>query len=285
MAEAATDEFSTPCEENDPFRTYLLTYSQADLDKVPNSRTFADIVLEAYNDPTQCKVEIVDWAACQEPRANGGKHYHMILKLNGTRRWKPWFEAMKRKWGINVNFSHTNKGYLRGYKYIIKDKPSEMVVHSLGHGDLTSARSPKANKGFVTSSQNAERRHKSAPPRPSVERPTTSRAATASNSQPTNPPQAPRPANTPPAEFQSRLRKNNVIKFIRCNNLRTEEELLAAAKKQEVEGLPDVYKYVSEQSPKTIADILTMVWRLEEAPEKAKCQELTRMDAVLIFFS
>ena len=290
MAGAAEDEVSTPCVENDPFRTYLLTYSQADLDIVPNSRTFADIVLEAYNDPKECKVEILDWAACQEPHANSGKHYHMILKLNGTRRWKPWFEAMQRKWGINVNFSHTNKGYLKGYRYIIKEKSSEMVVHSPGHADLTSARSPMAKKGFVTSSQNAKRRRMSAPPRqPSVEQPSASRSATASNSRPTNPPQAARPTNpphqaTPPtAEFQSKLRKNNVIRFIRRNNLHTEDELLAAAKKREMEGLPDVYNYVSEQSPKTIDDILTMVWRLEAAPGKAQRDKMTRMDIVLSY--
>ena len=268
------------CDERATARTYLLTYSQADLEKVNSTRLFADIVLEAFNEGTS-KVEITRWAACREPHADGGKHYHMIVKLNGTRKWKPVFNSIQNTWGFNVNFSTNKKGYLRGYRYIIKEKPSEMVVHSPGHPDLTSAKSPKSKKGFVKSSQNAKRRRKR------------KLLAAEENNAPPPPPPPPRPVPIPEVpvnplanrndQFSPRLKPEHVMRFIRRNNLKTELELLAATKNREVEGLTDVYNYIGRQSSKALNDLLAMTWRLEEAPALVERQKMSRMEVVLSF--
>ena len=92
--DSESDSDFEDCDDRATARTYLLTYSQADLEKVNSTRLFADIVLEAFNEGTS-KVEITRWAACREPHADGGKHYHMIIKLNGTRKWKPVLIASK----------------------------------------------------------------------------------------------------------------------------------------------------------------------------------------------
>ena len=129
----------TPCQPNESCRTLLLTYSQADMDEVPYTATFAQLVLEACNEGTS-SAQILKWAACQEPHADGGKHYHLIMKLNKTRKWKPIFNTLKRNWDINVNFSSTKMGYLCGYRYVTKDKPSS------SRPQLGSSRSVKQRK-------------------------------------------------------------------------------------------------------------------------------------------
>ena len=43
----------TPCQPNESCRTLLLTYSQADMDEVPYTATFAQLVLEACNEGTK----------------------------------------------------------------------------------------------------------------------------------------------------------------------------------------------------------------------------------------
>ena len=48
-----------------------------------------------------------------------------------------------------MNFQYTTQGYIRGYRYIIKEKPSECVVHSPDHPDLTSAWSRRSTKGLI----------------------------------------------------------------------------------------------------------------------------------------
>lgn len=277
--DSESDSDFEDCDERKTARTYLLTYSQADLEKVNSTRLFADIVLEAFNEGTS-KVEITQWAACREPHADGGKHYHMLVKLNGTRKWKPIFNSIRDTWAINVNFSTTKKGYLQGYRYVIKDKPSEMVVHSPGHPDLTSAKSPKSKKGFIKSSQNAKQKRKR------------KRLAAAENNAPPPPPPRPVPVPVPAPvnaavhhndQFSPRLKPEHVMKFIRRNNLRTELELLAATKNREVEGLSDVYNYIGRQTSKSLNDLLAMTWRLEEAPALVQRQKMSRMEVVLSF--
>ena len=89
----------TPCQPNESCRTLLLTYSQADMDEVPYTATFAQLVLEACNEGTS-STQILKWAACQEPHADGGKHYHLIIRTsmndrhilnrNGSKPGRPW---------------------------------------------------------------------------------------------------------------------------------------------------------------------------------------------------
>ena len=270
-----------PCKPRDTKRTYLLTYSQADLARVPTTDFFAGIVLEAL-EQGKSTAQLIKWAACREPHADGGKHYHLIMQLSKPRKWSPLFQYIKDKWGFNVNFQYTTQGYLRGYRYVIKEKPSECVVHSPDHPDLTSARSPQSTKGFVTSSQNAKRRRlskqmeKAAPAPPAVTPPPTHPTAARSHQE--------TPLRPPPTQYKTpRVNKDDITRFIKRNNLKTIEDLLAEAKKREVEGLPDIYNFIARQSELMLETQIKMVWRLEGAPEVAARKKLSRMDVVLSF--
>ena len=60
---------------------YLVTYSQADIEKVENRKVFADIVTGAFN---QNKY----WCCAKERHRERGRHYHLALKLRGVYSWK-----------------------------------------------------------------------------------------------------------------------------------------------------------------------------------------------------
>ena len=53
--------FETPCKDRDSCRTYLLTYSQANLEKVPDCTSFTDIVLNAFIQGTSTS-QVEQWA-------------------------------------------------------------------------------------------------------------------------------------------------------------------------------------------------------------------------------
>ena len=73
------------------------------------------------------------------------------------------------------------------------------------------------------------------------------------------------------------------MKFIRKNNLTTEDELLAEAKKREVEGLEDVYNFIARQTTRSLTDLIKMTWRLEKAPELAVRKKMSRLEVVTSF--
>lgn len=278
---AANDEIdivSTPCEPRDTFRTYLVTYSQADLEKVPNARAFADIIIEAFRQGSSTS-QLVQWASCQEPHADGGRHYHLIMKLSKPRKWKPLFDYIHKKWGFYVNFASTKQGYLRGYRYVIKEKPTEDVTHSPDHPDLTSARSPKSKSGFLQASQNAKRRRVSSKAAENVPAQTPPRP----QPQPQQPVTNDETPHVPKSSKQPRIGKDDLTRFIVKNKVKTMEDLLAEAKKRELEGLPDIYNFIARQTSKALEEQLHMTWRLEDAPEVAKRKNMSRMDVILSF--
>lgn len=72
----------------DTRRSFLLTYSQADLTKYSDCKAFSELVLEAMKSVKSTR-QIKEWACCQEKHSDGGTHYRMSVNLSGTRRWQP----------------------------------------------------------------------------------------------------------------------------------------------------------------------------------------------------
>ena len=99
--------------------TYLNTYSQTDLKKVPTLADFAKLLVDEFNQDGQFE-RVDQWACCKESHSNGGYHYHLALKLNGVFRWKSVKECITKKHGIVINFTDFTSGYYYAYKYTIK---------------------------------------------------------------------------------------------------------------------------------------------------------------------
>ena len=61
-------------------RTYLVTYSLADLTNFPTRKGFGKCIKKHFNSGSG-KVKVYHWAYAKEKHQNRGVHYHVPLKL------------------------------------------------------------------------------------------------------------------------------------------------------------------------------------------------------------
>ena len=85
---------------------YLITYSRANEDIVPNQESFVQLVRDSFDnaDPlTRCG--IVRWVCSQERHRDGDIHYHMAVKLNARRRWLKIHNYLGERHRVKMHFS------------------------------------------------------------------------------------------------------------------------------------------------------------------------------------
>ena len=68
------------------------------------------------------------WACFKEKHVDGGKHYHIALKLIGTRIWGSTKNYIYNWHKISVNFATKNGGYVAAYRYACDDKPLTVCI-------------------------------------------------------------------------------------------------------------------------------------------------------------
>eukprot|EP00795_Rhopilema_esculentum_P010104 gene10104-18760_t len=124
-------------------RTYLVTYSQANLEIFPTRESFGKAIAEAF-DRESGKVKTQHWACCLERHQDGGQHYHVAIKLTGPKRWVGVKEHFTKTFGIVVNFSEGHDNYYTAYKYICKS--DDDIFKSQDHRDLSEVGSPRTKK-------------------------------------------------------------------------------------------------------------------------------------------
>ena len=120
----------------------MIKYSQANLEKCPDRKTFAEFFLKAF-DFENSTVKSMHRAVCKEVRQNGGNHYHMCIKLNKNKRWG----GVKRKLlenGVNANLTEGQSNYINVFRYV--NKSDTEVLLSDSHPDLDLSISPKTSK-------------------------------------------------------------------------------------------------------------------------------------------
>ena len=71
-------------------RVYLVTYSRADLEKVPSRKSFGLMIVNAFQ--VVWGIEVLHWVVSQENHAAASgdqstSHYHVASKLNKRARW------------------------------------------------------------------------------------------------------------------------------------------------------------------------------------------------------
>ncbi len=71
---------------------------------------------------------------------DGGKHFHMAVKLDKRTRWLTIRNLIDRRHGIKLNFSDRHENYFSAYKCVIKDDTE--YVMSENYPDLTNAAAP-----------------------------------------------------------------------------------------------------------------------------------------------
>lgn len=253
MSDSSDTDFSTPCKHRDSCRTYLLTYSQADLVRYPTCKDFTDSVLEAFSCGSS-KSTVQQWATCMEKHEmTGGYHYHMCVKLSATRRWKPVFEYLYKNFQISVNFSSKSYGYLAAYRYVCKDKTTDSVLHSPNHPNLTAVKSPSSKKGTKASAKKAKKQ----------------RLLLSNEKKETE------PSN----KKAKRLSNPAVAKFLVENNIKTENQFMAIAKSRLDNGQSDIYDFITSR-PKGISDLIRVTWKIEEASALVERESKSRMEII-----
>ena len=124
-----------------PRRTYLVTYSQANLTKFPTRKEFRKCIKKHFNSGSG-KVKVQHWTCAKEKNQNGGVHYHVALKLTCPKRWKSVKESISSKEGIVVNFSDNHDNYYSAYRC----KDDDSVHHSKHHPNLDDVASLQTKK-------------------------------------------------------------------------------------------------------------------------------------------
>ena len=66
------------------WRVCLITYSPAILEEFPNCTVFTDKILEYFTTVKYDNNPPVQWACCQEPHKDGGRHYHMTIQFKNS---------------------------------------------------------------------------------------------------------------------------------------------------------------------------------------------------------
>ena len=233
-----------------PRRSYLVTYSRANLEKFPSRESFADAVFEAF-DSKRSSSKPQYWACCTEKHANDGYHYHMALKLTGPKKWLECKRALQRKHGIVVNFSD-HDGYYSAYKYICKY--DDNVYHSPNHPNLDEIGSPQT--------KNCQKAYREKRSKRQV------------------------PTNVVHGQQDSSSRKIRklsnieVSEFIVKNDIKNETALLAIANEQSVEGKKDLANYVLCRSSKGLNEVIQQTWKMKEASATLEREKRCRLDII-----
>ena len=124
-------------------RTYLVTYSQADLATFPTRDSFGCMIEEYFNSGNG-KAKVTHWACCLEEHENEGLHYHVSLKLSAPKKWLNVKKTVMEKHDVVRHFSDQHDNYIAAYKYV--SKTDKQVIHSMNHPDLSEVGAPKTEK-------------------------------------------------------------------------------------------------------------------------------------------
>lgn len=233
-----------------PHRTvrqvYLLTYSQADEDKFPIRASFANAVVNAFQN---CPAQLQQWVCSMEKHRNGGTHFHMAVKMDRNVRWLQLKNALEEQHGIIVHFSCAHYNYYTAWRYVTKE--DRYFIESEGHPNLRNTGAPRTDA--------ACRRHHN--------------ANTDDNT--TN-------AVQQPAQVQRNKKKRlsafDVSQIVVEHNIKTRTELLALANEQKEEGKCDLAEFIVNRGPRVVAQVLDTAWELETANETLQRQNKTRLD-------
>jgi len=223
---------------------YLVTYSQADVLKVPSRESFANIVSGEFNRNDQV---VEQWCVSAELHRTAGVHYHLAIKLRCPRRFRQARLNLKLNHDIDVDFKGWQDNYYSAYTYVTKFDTH--YITSKNHPVLVNppktAKATAAKRGAPTPAQSVNNKKQNT----------------------YKPPQ---------------LTGSQVGDIIRANDLRSPKELYALAKRQANEGKEDLLKYLYKHpNSKQHCDLISTVWSIEEAEQEIKRNKKERIELLI----
>ena len=236
--------------ENVNRRQYLITYSKADLQKFPTRQSFGEDIVSCLNNTGKVRVEY--WAVSKEPHPNtSGFHYHMSVKLTGPKRWRPVKMKILEKLGIVVNFSDRHDCYYSAYSYVSKQDVDK--YESPDHPNLVALGSPATKKCIKAYKEKCSKR----------------------KSEESN------VNNNKKSQKKKKLSAVDISDFIIEYNIKDEEKLMSIANQRKKAGQRDLAKFICRRTPKSRRDLIETTWLMEEAPERIRRRNMSRMDVIV----
>ena len=256
--------------ENTPRRTYLVTYSQANLEKFPTRESFGKLLENSFNsNGRNSKVLVTQWACCREEHTNGGQHYHASIKLSGPKRWLSVKNQIEDNAGIVVHFSDRHDNYYSAYKYVCKSDQS--VLHSKHHPNLKEIGSPQtknSTKAYRAACAARKRRSAANETANNVNEPDDSASSSAESSGSSN------------SKKPKRLSNLDVSDFILEHKITSDTQLFAAANSRKQEGQRDLAGYVLSKNPKSLLELINNTWKLKNASDEIERECKSRIEII-----
>ena len=241
-------------------RTYLITYSKANLEKFPTRQSFGEMIQKHFDDgPSKVKTEY--WACCRENHKDGSEHYHVSLKLSGVKKWYMIKKNIIDKEGVVVHFSNKPSYYIASYKYVTKHDSD--IVHSQNHPNLKDVSSPSTKQ--CTLAYREKRRSLN--------------ASASSSSQPSAASCSQTSSKTPTKQYKiKRLSNLEVSDFISENHISNSTELFAVANDRKVDGQRDLANFVLSRTTKALEELISNTYRLENSAKELLRANTSRME-------
>ena len=238
---------------------YLVTYSQADMDKFARREDFASAVVESFS---QGRAKVKHWSCCLEEHKDGGLHFHLAIKLDRNQRWISSKTYLLDVYGISVHYSNRHYNYYSAWKYVTKS--DACYIESEGHPRLDDTE-PQ------TSSASRSRRQRRKRSRGNT---TNSEISSADDDEEDSDGKS----TSTRRKKRRRLTAYEVGEIIVQRNVKTLTELQALAFEQKKEGKTDLAEFLVNRNPKVVADVLQTAWEIENAPKKLARSRKSRMD-------
>ncbi len=226
---------------------YLITYSQADLEKFPTRESFATAVVNLFNGG---RARVINWVCCRESHRDGGMHYHIAVKLSEPKRWLAIRNELQLEYGIAVNFSSVHELYYQAWRYVTKD--DNVYIESEGHPDLQSCEPPRTTRA------------------------TRARQARVNQSE------APAEGNRR-GKRKQRLTNIMVADILVKKNIKSRTELLAVAHTQAKEGSTSLKEFVLNHGVKRVEELITTTWEMHDAKDELTRSQKSRLEILESF--
>lgn len=240
--DAATGEVNITENELQPRQVrsvYLITYSQANLEKFQTRESFARAVIKEFE---SSKVRVLQWVCCLENHKVNGVHYHLAIKMSSNKRWLPVKKRMTQEHGAVLHFSSAHQNYYSAWKYVTKS--DQQYQQSQDHPDLTLTGSPQTSNASRRRvgrkrKQNQEKSHKGKKP--------------------------------------ERLTNPRVSEVILKKRIKTRTELYALAEGQRKEGKVELFNFIVNKNAKKVEELLTTTWEMHNAPKDLSRSKKSRI--------
>ena len=232
-------------EENNTRRTYLITYSQADLELFPSRPSFGAACVAAFGGGNAVHYFCVGL----EDHEDDGQHYHVAILLTKSQRW---FHARKHleSLGAKVNFSVSGSMYASAYFYTTK------MDKAYYHGHCAAAHPKRATIGKNLKAAKANETYRN--------NVTNNKRTAAKTTKP------------------KKMTKLSVVDIITKEGLETDDELLLHASVMRKEDKEDaaLLEYLIKLGEKGRGDLLKDARKLASAEQNVKLSKTKRVEVV-----